>query len=172
MAKPITELTKDIRKLIETGRETAGPVIIRSLQSEGPWWTSSFGRKWQLSQTAVKPTDDRPGFNRDIEGGIPARTTVPKPSKNSPVTVSSLRFPIKSPMYVGNSTSYAGFAVNNPNATVPRRGGGTATYEQHKNRDGFQLTSKNQNPDWYKVYTQSGGVLGDLDKAFKATRLG
>lgn len=171
MAKPITELTKDIRKLIETGRETAGPVIIRSLQSEGPWWTSSFGRKWQLSQTAVKPTDDRPGFDRDIEDGIPARTTVPKPSKNSPVTVSSLRFPIKNPMYVGNSTSYAGFAVNNPNATVPRRGGGTATYEQHKNRDGFQLTSENQNPDWYKVYTQSGGVLGDLDKAFKATRL-
>ena len=172
MAKPITELTKDIRKLIETGRETAGPVIIRSLQSEGQWWTSSFGRKWQLSQTAVKPTDDRPGFDRDIEDGIPARTTVPKPSKNSPVTVSSLRFPIKSPMYVGNSTSYAGFAVNNPNATVPRRGGGTATYEQHKNRDGFQLTSKNQNPDWYKVYTVNGGLFHDLDKAFASVRLG
>ena len=44
MAKPITELTKDIRELIETGRETAGPIIIRSLQSEGPWWTSSFGQ--------------------------------------------------------------------------------------------------------------------------------
>lgn len=172
MAKPITELASDIRKLIETGRETAGPVVIRSLQNEGPWWTSSFGRKWQLSQVAVKPTDDQSGFDRDVETGIPAKTTVSKPSKSDPVTVSSLRFPINRPMYIGNSTSYAGFAVNNPNATVPRRGGRTATYEQHKNRDGFNLTAKNKNPDWYKVYTESGGLLGDLDRAFKATRLG
>ena len=172
MAKPISELTNDIRKLIETGRETAGPVIIRSLQNEGPWWTSSFGRKWQLSQSPVKPTDDLPGYKRDLEAGIPARTTTPKPSKKDPVTVSSLQFPIDRPMFIGNSARYAGFAVNNPNATVPRKGGGTATYEEHKNRDSFNLTSKNQNPDWYKVYTQSGGVLGDLDKAFKATRLG
>ena len=75
-------------------------------------------------------------------------------------------------MYIGNSTSYAGFAVNNPGATVPRRGGGTATYKEHKDRDKRQLTSKNEDPDWYKVYTQSGGLLVDLDKAFKATRLG
>jgi hypothetical protein len=172
MAKPITELTKDIRKLIETGRETAGPVIIRSLQSEGPWWTSSFGRKWQLSQTAVKPTDDRPGFDRELTGPIPAKTKFPKPTEGSPLTVSSLRFPITTSMYVGNSTSYAGFAVNNPNATVPRRGGGAATYEEHKIRDKRELTSADQNPDWYKVYTKSGGLLGDLDKVFKATRLG
>lgn len=172
MAKPISELTKDIRKLIEAGRETAGPVIIRSLQSEGPWWTSSFGRKWQLSQTAVKPTDDRPGFDRDLVGPIPKKTSDPKPTQASPLTVSSLRFPITKSMYIGNSTSYAGFAVNNPGATVPRKGGKTATYEEHKNRDGFRLTSKNQNPDWYKVYTQSGGLLEDLDKAFKVTRLG
>ena len=172
MAKPITELTKDIRKLIETGRETAGPIIVRSLQSEGPWWTSSFGRKWQLSQVAVKPTDDRAGFDRDLAGPIPEKTNVPKPTQGSPLTVSSLRFPIQTSMYIGNSTSYAGFAVNNPNATVPRRGGGTATYEQHKTRDKRKLTSANQNPDWYKVYTKLGGLLGDLDKAFKATRLG
>ncbi len=172
MAKPISELTNDIRKLIETGRETAGPVIIRSLQSEGPWWTSSFGRKWQLSQTAVKPTDDQPGFRRDLTGPIPEKTNAPKPTQGSPLTVSSLRFPLKNLMYIGNSTSYAGFAVNNPGATVPRKGGGTATYEEHKNRDNFTLTSENEDPDWYKVYTQSGGLLGDLDKAFKATRLG
>ena len=171
MAKPITELTKDIRKLIETGRETAGPIVIRSLQSEGPWWTSSFGRKWQLSQVAVMPTDDRPGFNRDLKG-IPKQTTVPKPTQASPLTVSSLRFPIQNSMYIGNSTSYAGFAVNSPNATVPRKGGGTATYREHKTRDKYRLTSAGEDPDWYEVYTQSGGLLGDLDKAFKATRLG
>ena len=172
MAKPITELVKDIRELIEAGRETAGPIVIRSLQSEGPWWTSNFGRKWQLSQNPVKPTDDRPGFNRDLTGLIiPRRTSAPKPTQGSPLTVSSLRFPIKNSMYIGNSSSYAGFAVNNPGATVPRKGGGTATYEEHKNRDGFKLTSKDQNPDWYKVYTRSGGLIGDLDKAFKATRL-
>jgi hypothetical protein len=172
MAKPIAELSNDIRKLIETGRQTAGPIIIRSLQSEGPWWTSSFGRKWQLSQTAVKPTDDRPGFNRDVTRGQPKPTNAPKPTQGSPLTVSSLRFPLQVPMYIGNSTSYAGFAVNNPGATVPRAGGGTATYREHKTRDRRKLTSAGENPDWYKVYTRSGGLLGDLDKAFKATRLG
>lgn len=170
MAKPITEMTKDIRRLVETARETAGPVIIRSLQSEGPWWTSSFGRKWQLSQNAVKPTDDRPGFRRDFDG-IPKRTTAPKPTASGPLTVSSLKFPISRPMFIGNSTSYAGFAVNNPGATVPRRDGTEVTYAEHKER-GFKLTSRGQNPDWYKVYTQSGGLFGDLDKAFKTTRLG
>ena len=173
MAKPITELTKDIRKLIETGRETAGPVIVRSLQSEGPWWTSSFGTKWRISGSPVKPVDDRAGITRDF-AGIPKRTNVPKPSVTAMGVgggQSSMKFALAQPMYVGNSASYAGFAVNRPNATVPRRDGRNVTYAQHK-KDGFKLTAKNQNPDWYNVYTKSGGLLGDLDKAFKATRLG
>ena len=82
-----------------------------------------------------------------------------------------MKFALTQPMYVGNSASYAGFAVNRPNATVPRRNGGDVTYAEHKEA-GFRLTAKNENPNWYKVYTKSGGLLGDLDKAFKATRLG
>ena len=173
MAKPISELTKDIRKLIETGRETAGPVIIRSLQSEGPWWTSSFGTKWRLSDSPVKPVDDRAGITRDFTK-IPKKTKVPKPSVQTMVIgggQAAMKFPLAQSMYVGNSVSYAGFAVNRPNATVPRKDGRDVTYEQHK-EDGYKLTAKNQNPNWYKVYTQSGGLLGDLDKAFKVTRLG
>ena len=46
------------------------------------------------------------------------------------------------------------------------------TYREHKTRDKYRLTSAGEDPDWYEVYTQSGGLLGDLDKAFKATRLG
>ncbi len=42
MAKPITELTKDIRKLIEDGRAAAGPEIVFSLQMKGPWWTGNL----------------------------------------------------------------------------------------------------------------------------------
>ena len=110
MAKPITELTKDIRRLIETGRETAGPIIVRSLQSEGPWWTSNFGTKWRLSDSPVKPVDDRAGITRDFTG-IPKRTTVPKPSVTSMVVgggQASMKFPLRQSMYVGNSASYAG----------------------------------------------------------------
>ena len=36
MAKPIAELTKDIRKLIEDGRAAAGPEIVFSLQRQRP----------------------------------------------------------------------------------------------------------------------------------------
>ena len=166
MAKDVTELAKDVKKFIQQKREEAGPVIIRSLQSEGPWWTSSFGTKWQLSQNPVKPTDDRPGFDRDVNEGIPDPTSTPKPKPTDLVTVSSLRFPIERPMYIGNSASYAGFAVNNPSATVPRRDGTPVTYEKHGEK--YKLTAKDQNPNWYNVYTKSGGLFADLDKVFRA----
>ena len=164
MAKPITELTKDIANLIEQGRSKAGPEIIFSLQHAGPWWTEKFGRSWKLSANAVKPTEYKDELSREM----PPKANNPRPTSKVPALVIG----IDSPLYIGNSIAYAGFAVNNPGATVSRKRGKTATYEEHKNRDGFRLTSKNQNPDWYKVYTQSGGLLGDLDKAFKVTRLG
>ena len=64
MAKPITELTNDIRKLIEDGRAAAGPEIVFSLQAAGPWWTGNFGELWKLSSTPVKPEESK---DRDWE---------------------------------------------------------------------------------------------------------
>ena len=64
MAKPITELTKDIRKLIEDGRAAAGPEIVFSLQMKGPWWTGNFGELWALNTAPVKPVVD---IDRDWE---------------------------------------------------------------------------------------------------------
>ena len=55
MAKPISELTNDIRKLIEDGRAAAGPEIVFSLQKAGPWWTGNFGELWELSPRPVEP---------------------------------------------------------------------------------------------------------------------
>ena len=171
MAKPITELTKDIANLIEQGRSKAGPEIIFSLQHAGPWWTEKFGRSWKLSANAVRPTEYKNELSRP---GIPPKGNNPRPTSK----VSALVIGIDSPLYIGNSIAYAGFAINNPNAKVrrPEYGNVAVTYRQHKEgteqTPEFNLTSKNQDPDWYKVYTQSGGLFGDLDKAFKATRLG
>ena len=164
MAKPITELTKDIANLIEQGRSKAGPEIIFSLQHAGPWWTEKFGRSWKISANAVKPTE----YKNELSREFPPKANNPRPASK----VAALVIGIDSPLYIGNSISYAGFAVNNPGATVSREGGKTATYEEHKNRDRFKLTSKNQDPDWYKVYTVNGGLFHDLDKAFASVRLG
>ena len=170
MAKPITELTKDIADLIEQGRSKAGPEIIFSLQHAGPWWTEKFGRSWKLSANAVKPTE----YKNELSRRMPPKANNPRPTSK----VSALVIRIDSPLYIGNSVAYAGFAVNNPNAKVrrPESDNAAVTYREHKEGTEktrkHKLTSKNQDPDWYKVYTQSGGLLGDLDKAFKATRLG
>ena len=170
MAKPITELTKDIADLIEQGRSKAGPEIIFSLQHAGPWWTEKFGRSWKTKCKCSKAYR----IQNELSRRMPPKANNPRPTSK----VSALVIRIDSPLYIGNSVAYAGFAVNNPNAKVrrPESDNAAVTYREHKEGTEktrkHKLTSKNQDPDWYKVYTQSGGLLGDLDKAFKATRLG
>mgnify|MGYP001270650382 FL=1 len=171
MAKPITDLTKDIRKLIEDGRAAAGPEIIFSLQHAGPWWTEKFGRSWKLSQRTVRAIEHKKELNRP---GIPPEKGSPRPSSKVPALVVD----VNSPLYIGNSVAYAGFAVNNPGAVVgrPEFDNATVTYKQHKTGTDktpkFKLTSKGQDPDWYKVYTLNGGLFRDLDKGFASVRLG
>ena len=92
MAKSITELANDIRKLIEDGRAAAGPEIVFSLQKAGPWWTGNFGELWELSPTPVKPVVSN---QRDWE------------DENMPTSRSfqkrpALRVPINSPLYIGD----------------------------------------------------------------------
>ena len=87
---------------------------------------------------------------------MPTSRDVPNPA--------ALKLPLNSPLYIGNTVEYAGFAVNNPQAT--REG---VTYEQHGQF--FSLTAKEGNPDWFNVYTahdENAEILGDITKAFVA----
>ena len=148
MAKDIGQLAKDLKRELEEVRAEAGPKIVVSLKEQGPWWTGTFGRNWELSNQPLKPTKER-------EGGIDNRTV----RDTSPPA--ALKLPLNSPLYIGNTVEYAGFAVNNPQAT--RNG---VTYAEHGKR--FQLTAKFQNPDWFNVYTASEELLGDLSDVFVA----
>ena len=154
MARGIGWLAKDLKRHIENGRAQAGPVIIKSLVEDGPWWTGTFGRNWELSDQPLQPTKPREGDWR-ARGMSKARAT-PNPA--------ALKLPLNSPLYIGNTVEYAGFVVNNPRAL--REG---VTYEEHGNF--FSLTAKNKNPDWFKVYTAHGenaDLLRDITKAFVA----
>jgi len=154
MARGIGWLAKDLKREIEKARADAGPVIIKALVQDGPWWTGTFGRNWELSDQPLKPTKPREG---DWRGrNMPTSRDVPNPA--------ALKLPLNSPLYIGNTVEYAGFAVNNPRAT--REG---VTYEQHGQF--FSLTAKEGNPDWFNVYTahnENAEILGDITKAFVA----
>lgn len=153
MAKPIAELTKDIRKLIEDGRAVAGPEIVESLQKKGPWWTGNFGRLWELGLKPIKPIVNN---KRD--------ETQPEGKPTSFLKLPPLRAKLDESLYIGNLASYAGYAVNEDKIDGK-------TYGQ--TRPPQQTTALSV--DWYKVYTELGrssGLFLDLDKAFASVRLG
>ena len=80
---------------------------------------------------------------------------------------------LKNPIYIGNKASYAGFAINKPGATMPDTAGNPVTYEQHKKgtkgRKGHTLTSRDQNPNWIKVYLgHDGFVNNDINMGFQS----
>lgn len=153
MAKPISELTNDIRKLIEDGRAVAGPEIVESLQRRGPWWTGNFGRLWELGLEPIKPVVDN---ERDIDS--------PQDKPTSFLKLPPLRAKIYQSLYIGNLASYAGYAVNKDPI-------GGETYASE--RPPKKMTA--QSVDWYEVYTvtnRGAGLFHDLDKAFASVRLG
>jgi len=160
MAKPITELTKDIRKLIEDGRAAAGPEIVFRLQDKGPWWTGNFGELWRLSSKPVKPNvSSRPDW-----------TAPDMPTDRNFSIPPVLKVSIDSPLYIGNAADYAGYAVNNPQAK--RQG---KTYEEARTGKGALTTTAEDGPRWYKIYTETSrdtGLFLDLDIAFQGVRLG
>ena len=160
MVKPITELTKDIRKLIEDGRAAAGPEIVFSLQEAGPWWTGNFGELWELSPRPVKPVVSN---QRDWQDST-------LPSSRSLQKRPALKIPINSPLYIGNLADYAGYAINDPQAKIDGK-----TYgEARTGTGGFRSTAP-AGPRWYKIYTETNrntGLFHDLDKGFASVRLG
>lgn len=160
MAKPISELTNDIRKLIEDGRAAAGPKIIFSLQKAGPWWTGNFGEQWKLGAQPIKPTVKR---TKDWTE-LPSGEEPPRPGL-SPKPV--LKVSIDSPLYIGNAAAYAGYAVNDPGAKIAGK-----TYGEDRPP---KITTAPSGVRWYEVYTVTNrdtGLFHDLDKAFASVRLG
>lgn len=157
MAKPISELTNDIRKLIEDGRAAAGPEIVFSLQSKGPWWTGNFGELWELSPRPVMPVVSNQRNWQDAN----------MPTSRSFQKRPALKIPINSPLYIGNLADYAGYAINDPQAKIDGK-----TYGE--DRPPRRSTAK-PGPNWYKIYTETSrdtGLFLDLDKAFGSVRLG
>ena len=151
MARGIDWLAKDLKREIEKARADAGPVIIKALVQNGPWWTGTFGRNWELSDQPLKPTKPR-------EGDWTAENM---PTSKVPPNVVALKLPLNSPLYIGNTVEYAGFAVNNPDATINGR-----TYAEQRGR-----TSAGGNADWFKVYTTHGEnaeIFNHITQAFVA----
>lgn len=164
-AKDIKDLVKDLKTQLVAAKAAAGPEIVFALQHAGPWWTGNFGRRWELSASPVLPGApiDRGDGVRTPPGGPPY--SIPNPTSRLPEKPSSLTLSLSRPLYIGNSAAYAGFAINNPTATLnsPK---GPKTYADHA--QDFELTAAGKNPDWYKVYTEGGFLLDDITQAFRA----
>jgi len=160
MTKPITELAKDIRKLIEDGRAAAGPKIIFSLQEAGPWWTGNFGEEWRLGDRPIRATVERKRDWRELLGG----GDPPRPAF-SPKT--PLPLPINKSLYIGNAAKYAAYVVNDANAKI--------NGETYQGTRPPQRSTAPSGVRWYEIYTVTGrdnGLFLDLDKAFASVRLG
>lgn len=164
-SKPITELAEDLRQFVEEGRAQAGPRIVFALQHEGPWWTGTFGKSWKLGATKIRPVNAE-NVEQIGTGGAPERDTFitggdPLSAKRTaklPKEPSILRVPYNKPLYIGNESTYAGFATNQPGQTIRK-----ATYEQHSKKYKITATSF----DWYQIYTQGGKIMDDLTEGFR-----
>lgn len=164
-SKPISALVDDLRAFIEEGRAQAGPKIVFSLQHEGPWWTGTFGKSWRLSANKVMPVNAE-NVEQIGVGGAPKQNTFitggdrysGKRTSKLPKEPPVLRIDINSPLYIGNESTYAGFATNQPGQTI--RGD---TYAEHV--VGRRMTASR--PDWYQVYTEGGIIARDLAEGFK-----
>lgn len=108
------------------------------------------------------------------DGGIAMdQTFYPVQTGRVPGRPSVIKTSLSNIIYIGNKASYAGFAINRPGATMPDTAGNPVTYEQHKRgtkgRKGHTLTSRDQNPNWIKVYlAHDGFVNNDINMGFQS----
>ena len=101
------------------------------------------------------------------------QTFYPVQTNRVPGRPEVIRSSLSNIIYIGNKASYAGFAINRPGATMPDTAGNPVTYEQHKKgtkgRKGHTLTSRDQNPNWIKVYlAHDGFVNNDINMGFQS----
>ena len=191
--RPISQLPDDLREIVETARSNAASRIVYGLQSDGPWWSGHFAKSWKVSTNPVKPTQDKtrerkdqqlPSQFNDRENNNEVQCSPPS-SKAQRTTggagMGTVEYPgkmgrvpglpevppiaLNSHIYIGNEAKYAGFAVNRPNATMPDTQGNPVTYEEHGKE--HKLSSRDRNPNWYKVYTEHNAFLkNDITKGF------
>lgn len=108
------------------------------------------------------------------DGGTPMdQTFYPVQTNRVPGRPEVIRTSLSNIIYIGNKASYAGFAINRPGATMPDTAGNPVTYEQHKKgtkgRRGHTLTSRDNNPNWIKVYlAHDGFVNNDINMGFQS----
>ena len=108
------------------------------------------------------------------DGGTPMdQTFYPVQTGRVPGRPSVIKTSLSNIIYIGNKASYAGFAINRPGATMPDTAGNPVTYAQHKKgtkgRKGHTLTSRDQNPNWIKVYlAHDGFVNNDINMGFQS----
>ena len=108
------------------------------------------------------------------DGGTPMdQTFYPVQTGRVPGRPSVIKTSLSNIIYIGNKASYAGFAINRPGATMPDTARNPVTYEQHKKgtkgRKGHTLTSRDQNPNWIKVYlAHDGFVNNDINMGFQS----
>ncbi len=193
--RPITQLPDDLREIAEAARSNAAARIVYGLQSDGPWWSGHFAQSWKISTSPVKPTKDKTRERKDQQ--LPSQFNdrennneiqCSPPSSKSQRTTGGAGTPMEvidypgqtgrlpglpnvppvglgNDIYIGNEAKYAGFAVNRPNATMPDTQGNPVTYEEHGKE--HKLSSKDRNPNWYKVYTEHKEFLKtDITKGF------
>jgi|TARA_R100000081_G_scaffold85589_1_gene54692 hypothetical protein len=193
--RPITQLPDDIRQIAEVARSNAAARIVYGLQSDGPWWSGHFAQSWKISTSPVKPTKDKTRERKDQQ--LPSQFNDRKnnneiqcspPSSKAQRTTGGAGTPMEvidypgktgrlpglpnvppvglgNDVYIGNEAKYAGFAVNRPNAKMPDIQGNPVTYEEHGKE--HKLSSRDRNPNWYKVYTEHNQFLKtDITKGF------
>ena len=149
MAKPLSQLGKDIQAGLELGLEKAAHDITYQLKDQGPYWTGEFEQAWVVktgqgpiaSNKAGVPLDEVPEdpLQRPAE---PSPTAVPLPD-------------LKKGYAIGNEMDYADIAMD----LVP---GADGTYRGERPRE----TSKTGR-DWFERYVLGGGMKQTVAGAMK-----
>jgi len=189
-SRDISQLVPDLVNSISKGRTKAAQIIRVDLESRGPYWTGHFAKQWDIDIVPIKPTVPSPIREKlrakkgkffdefDSKNGL-LGSLKRRARRNLAIRKADTYSILENPkLYLGNKATYAGFAINNPNATIPVRGshrGKGKTYAQHINERTNQFRPKvSTAPDgvqWYQVYLASVGISNALSVGFaKAER--
>ena len=162
-ARDIKNLPADLKILVEKAVSTSASEVAFTLQHVGPWWTGSFGENWEISTSQVLPTKRR--VSTGILGGKPKRT------ERTPKYKQFSSKPLGTPIFIGNSISYAGFVINRPGATKRDEKGRPVTYRGHLHGE-IPHTSTVEMPfsakyNWFNIYLKHPTFMQkDFDKGF------
>ena len=177
-APDISRLVPDLEKALSRARSNAAAIIMQDLEVKGPYWTGHFAKNWKADVNPIKPIKPSPIRERHrkkdgkfsdefIPDGKPRRAL--KLKRVKPFSI------LDNPkIYVGNQTTYAGFAINYYVATIPVRGshrGRGKTYDEHIASVKGRKSTAPDGVQWYQIYLASVGINNALSMGlFKAER--